>query len=384
MKKIIFIIILFGINILRVSAEEWQLEKIEGDNVEVEYRYKWYKENVVGDYFLYSQSITSLPLVDKENYKYTSYSQWKDTCLEPSDVIDVEESEVYPYKRLLDTKYVRIKNLENANLKINELIIKSNGENVSYNVLECDTCSSVFDNNEDTYLEIVNNEVIVIEIPSYARTENLNFIINSNSGNIQIELSFTKTEILGRKELNLKDGINNYILDSSWIILKKYTSIYYSIEKPENNFFNTVYAKENKCRERKKMYFFYRIEKEYYDDNYHKFVSGYIKDLEDYVVMYRLLDVENEENNNEKNEETLTTNIDKDTIIKDDVSLNNNENTILKEEETNNGVLEEKNIPKTNDNISIYIYLITVILIFFVSLIIYFIAKRKMSNEYYR
>ena len=57
--------------------------------------------------------------------------------------------------------------------------------------------------------------------------------------------------------------------------------------------FFKVLSENYVCREREIMTYRYNVEKEYYDDNYHINVEGYIKDINDYRYFYNLKPITN-------------------------------------------------------------------------------------------
>ena len=88
MKKVIFILLTLIMFVNVVKAEtlteeigEWQEEKIEGTNVELQYRYRFYKDIEVGDYIRIGQ-VSEYDYEDKENIIYGEYSNYQTYCEE--------------------------------------------------------------------------------------------------------------------------------------------------------------------------------------------------------------------------------------------------------------------------------------------------------------
>ena len=335
MKKIMLILSTLILFINSVKAEEysdwveWLDNSIKYDDVETETRYRFYKEEIEGEY-LTSDTLNKYQYQDIEKFIYSEFSNWQETC--NGENINIENKLLYPYKKLIvDTNYIYIDELYN-DINNNNIKIYSNGIEVPYTFEVCENCVN-------NYNYIKKGEKIILKLDKNYPSKSLTFYIDANSEypNVTYKLKTTydkdgtKLALVKIANTNLKDFIPN----DRWFYLAMESDIMYS-ETPVLEDENTIiYPSKNMCRYQEKMTYFYNINKVYYDNNYYTNIEGYIKDTNDYKVYYRyLIKDDNEE------------------IIEDSNStLNNNKvtNTNINNNSSNNGQeVEDENINKEN------------------------------------
>jgi len=258
----IFLVIILSIKI--VSAEE--IEKVEElkditDNVEI--RYKWYKEKVFGDYYPLKEENEGY-FVDVKKIKAGSVSTW-DTgkCSLPKNHYFVEYAFRMTYESVQSIKYVEIKNITfNDNIK-------------------------VYYNNQLLNYRIVTNKEnqIVIDLEDKYRADTLIFYIDTDK---EYQITLYSDKYLTSPVLS-KQVSSNYPLipDETWKLpTTPYENHYTTIEFKE-----TTLTKKKKqqqiCRATEILAYKYKIEREYYDNDYHTYVEGYIKDEDDYKIFYK-------------------------------------------------------------------------------------------------
>ena len=77
------------------------------------------------------------------------------------------------------------------------------------------------------------------------------------------------------------------IPDSTWITDETYYINYYTGETLRETGLTKLKESTQICRYQEIYVYKYKIEREYYDDNYHLHVDGYIKDEKDYQIFYQ-------------------------------------------------------------------------------------------------
>ena len=122
MKKILYILFIGLIFVNTVYAEEsitnskWQEEKLKGTNVETEYRYRFYKENIVGEYI--KQGLESNYEYEAINdIKYGEYSDYNTDCISKPGY-QIEEGIKYEYQKLLPVRYIKFLGVNGQRIKI--------------------------------------------------------------------------------------------------------------------------------------------------------------------------------------------------------------------------------------------------------------------------
>ena len=147
MKKIIFILLslmmfanVANADILEENNNEWQKEKIEGENVELQYRYRFYRDIEFGDYIRLGD-ISEYKYENKDDIRYGEYSDFKEVCYEKNGY-EIEKSSVSEVQELLPIQFVKITNTSNEILNINKVEIKNLDTLVNYEIYSSKNTSS--------------------------------------------------------------------------------------------------------------------------------------------------------------------------------------------------------------------------------------------------
>lgn len=251
-------IIVSSVNL--VSAEEYP--EITDD---IEFRYKWYKEVIVGDYYP-KKDITTEDTIDEQNIQYGKYSDWKEEyCALSSNDYLIEKKTVVLYEKVYNGRYIMLENYY-GNLD-RDIKIYQNNKQIKFNIISTD------------------EKQIKIDLNNHYMCQNLMFFIVSNT-NYTISIyrdSDFRQEIIS-KEIQ-DEGI--LIPDKTWIT-EKTVFFKQNVEKEyQISDLMKELSRTNICRYREKYVYKYEIKKEYYDNNYHLYIDGYIKDAEDYKVFYK-------------------------------------------------------------------------------------------------
>ena len=259
MKKFILTLLIIISSISIVYASEYP--DITDD---IEIRYKWYKEMITGGNSSPLKDIHEEDIIDKNNIKYGQASYWhKDNCNLPSDFYEISIKKNFKYRKVRNARYVLIENFEyNDNIKI-------------------------YQNNVLLNFEVISNEekILKIDLKQEYICDTLLFYIE-NASNYKISLYTDKGFInyIISKEIQNEKIISP---DKSWVTDKtEFIIITTEIEYFNNRLISQI-EQYNSCSYREIYVYKYDIEKEYYDDNYHLHVEGYIKDTNDYRYYYK-------------------------------------------------------------------------------------------------
>ena len=394
MKKVILFISTLVLFINSVNAEEysdwveWLDDVNKYDNVEMETRYRFYKEEIEGEYLI-NDALNKYQYQDTDKFIYSEFSNWQEKC--EGENINIETKLLYPYQNIIvDTNYVYIDEIY-SDISFNNIKIYSNGVEIPYTFEECDNCVN-------NYNYVSKEEKVVLKLDKAYPSKSITFYLDANSNypNVTYKLKTTydkegnKLAIVKIANSNLKDFIPN----DRWFYLAMESDILYS-ETPILEDENTIiYPSQNMCRYQEKMPYFYNINKIYYDDNYYTNIDGYIKDTFNYKVYYRyLIKDDNEEtaqntnsnlnnnkvvtpntNNNSSNNEyeIIEENIEKESINIQELDTNN---SLIKEENKKTPLVNTMSINKKTPIIN-YIILIVIILT-----LIYIYYKNKQYRK---
>lgn len=304
MKKIVLmLLVLFSLNI-KVQAStsdvyyskysdfsdysETKIDSSELVDVEIERRYRWYKENITDEYLLYDEGISKYEFVNLENFKETEFSDWQ---YEQPDKITgriIEEEEEYKVKKLKPIQTLLLRNFSFSKDVINlgEIVIYVNDKKIDYTAV-CGDCGIDNTFEEDDFLLIDFYE------PYYMKDITIKFID-------------VETEYINKFKIY---AVEPMIVDIPSNIFASYT---YSGSKDNNiiiteddfSIVNPKYEEEviydllpnvssldsvevnMKYRYKDKHYYFYDKELEYLDEYYADYL-GYKKDENDYKDYYR-------------------------------------------------------------------------------------------------
>lgn len=163
----------------------WTNEKIvesELIKVETNEKYKYYHEDMIGDYYMLGTNPSIYPNVDKTIYKNV-YSGWTSNKGDDKEGRTYESRTKYYYKDALKVKYIVISGINGSygSLRISELVIKDNiGNNIGY-TYECDKCNDNFNN-------YINNGNINENLSDISNGGSLRIILNSEYSYDNIDL----------------------------------------------------------------------------------------------------------------------------------------------------------------------------------------------------
>lgn len=365
MKKIIFLVLTLFALVNNVKANVWQEDKIEGENVITETRYRFFKEIETGEY-LRKGMVTDYQYEDENNIIYTEYSDYQNTC-PTGEGYEVEHAIKYEYQERLKVKYLKINNISQKNLSIKNLEFKVDDKIINYSYHSCTKCNSD--------LTTINSiGVLIIELEESVNFENLtiNLEFNNVTSKSYYELqysddiSFSVEHMIAIVTANTIDTVYKYKVNNFYLY-PNYGEVYTEYDIEVNELMQNV-VKENVCKVREVKTYHYNKNKEYYDDNYYTDVKElinlsfeeqklYQKDLNDYKIYY--LNTTNDKNDNtttedNKKDNEITYNKDDNNItddtdnIKDDEITNNDEKTSKEEIKEDNLVNKDELIE--NDN----------------------------------
>jgi len=253
-----FLIIITSFNY--VNAEEYP--DVTDD---IEIRYKWYKEVTSEDGGYYPlKEITENDKVDLTNIKYVLHdASSPNYCSLSPEYYLIHKEYIREYRKIQDASYVLIENISP------------------------DTDIQIYHNDEPINFRIMSTEdnQIKINLNKPYSCGKLLFYVDSN-GKYKISLY---TDLIFKKILLSKELENTKIsiTDETWITKKtKFYNYTTTIELVEDEFTKLQYE-ELTCKYSEKYVYKYEVIKEYYDDDYHLNVDGYIKDENDYRFFYK-------------------------------------------------------------------------------------------------
>ena len=263
-KFITILLLIITISTSSVNADE--IVKTYPDvTEEIEVRYKWYKENISqnGEYYPL-KDITESDKVDVNNIKYVGENVYNPKyCDLPSEYYQKDEKYVREYQKIYNASYVLIENV-NSNTEIK---IYNKNKLINYEVI----------NNENNQIKIyLKNEYLCNELLFYVNTNNKYKI------SIYQDINFKKI-ILSKEMENEKITTP----DKNWITDETQFYGYITSKKYEESEFIKLISEELSCSYKEKYVYKYDVTREYYDDDYHLNVDGYIKDEHNYRLFYK-------------------------------------------------------------------------------------------------
>ena len=306
MKKIMYVLgILLLCNISTVKAlenniyysnyGEWSdyskdnYSKTELMDVEVERRYKWFKNKERSEYLNYDEGIKKYDSINKDDYKYSDYSDWQENS--PEEITDrvIETRTKYFIKKIkpIKTIYIISGNFKTEEVDLNQIDIFNNGKKVNFEST-CGDCSGKY--------KLKNKSgVLMLELDNFYYFDDLEIDINSSNIKNINSINFWVTapkENSNEESLFYRyifEGSNNNFINISISDFSKVRPIYedgvYYDELPALRLDD--YKEELvSYRYKDKLYYFYSYDKEYID-GYFKDKDGYNKDINDYLDYYR-------------------------------------------------------------------------------------------------
>ncbi len=392
MKKTIFILLLFIINnnVYANNLNTWQEEKINDPklNEEMEIKYKWYKEEKVGEYLLTNEN-HNYQLKEENNIKYGEFSEWIKECPNES-YYEIENKLLYPYKKINKIKYIQFNVTRNpiyiSNIKIFINDIEINNYYTTYTNATLYYNSSLIEYyfNEEYDAESIkilmessiNNPFTDIVTVSFFTIDNKKLFLSHFRDNIEVTAVSLLTDDYSNK-INYDDNIND-IQKIKWI---------------------KIYNQENLCRYRPKYQYYYNINKVYYDNNYYTYIDNYIKDENNYKIYYKytkkdnsipietknlMLNTDQQSTNNNLNQLELPEVMDINSnqirtseILELNPEITNNDNVPILNKTAPNKVINELKIDTKIDNI--YIIAIATVCILLLSILKFknYVKKKK-------
>ena len=135
---------------------------------------------------------------------------------------------------------------------------------------------------------IYNNwwfDTVHINLKKECIIDNLTFYITNDN---DYKINLYKTDYFSKSFLS-KNVENESLLipDETWINNFTYYLKYYTLDTLRETDLTKKTGTKETCRAKEIYVYKYKIKKEYYDDNYHLNVDGYIKDINDYKIFYK-------------------------------------------------------------------------------------------------
>ena len=263
MKKILFLLLVI-LNINYVCALEKEISHIE---------YKWYIEEMIDTKYIPKKDNLSGYYEDTTDIEYSPPTQWnKSYCEYNKENYLIEEYATNKYKRPVNTRYIILNTRQGIEGVRNYKTIK------------------IFDNDHEiNYITLINNENLTkleldkeyntIYLHFYIDTE-LNYTINlyNNTPLTKLALSYSvNSSIDGKTLYPTKEWINE-----NTVFVQEGTTG----DVPNSPLIKDI-DKDILCRVKEINTLRYKIQKKYYDDDYHTYIEGYIPDIKECVIYYK-------------------------------------------------------------------------------------------------
>ena len=161
MKKIFLSVLLF-LCFINVEAKDyyssyssysdWSTNEIESSDivsVEKSIRYKYYHEDIEGEYYLEDEQDSKYNLKDENKYYYSDYSEYSKLKPEEKKNRVIESVEGYEYSDALKVNRIMINDTHGGanKLYITEIrVLDSNNNDINYDVITCEGCNDQFTN----------------------------------------------------------------------------------------------------------------------------------------------------------------------------------------------------------------------------------------------
>ena len=250
MKKVLFITLLL-FSIQNVFADELDITN------DIEVRYKWYKEEIIETYHKKGETLKGY-IEDPKRVTYTEDLEWSpEFC---KDTIARQQRIVRYYRVLESVRFIVLDNFKYNN----NVTILYKGDRYPYEIMYQD------------------EDKIKFKLKNKAEPNNLIFIIDSDTP-YNITLTSDHTQLLYKQVKNEK------VLtpDSSWMLLNESYQEITRSNSEETGGFVTLMKISVQCGRPEVKTYRYKINKTYYDDEYHSFVEGYLPDYSDYKIYYK-------------------------------------------------------------------------------------------------
>lgn len=261
MKKIILSLIIF----LLIPVVHG-IELSELDNYEI--KYKFYKEIVDFKYYPKGELLEGYQ-EDENNIQYSDYTRWQDNCI-VNDNKEIEYKNEYTYSEIKKVGSIKIFDFSQERDQTGIIVYEGN-KKINY--------QNVSPSWNEIHLKL-DNYYNASDLLIYA------FFLNKVDYTITIYSDYDFQEPILTRRIT-RSNFYNVIVDSKFYVYPDaYIEKTYDIEL-EDNFFRKKITENTKCRYRNILTYRYKIDREYYDDNYYDDIPGYQKDYEDYKIYYQ-------------------------------------------------------------------------------------------------
>ena len=288
------------------SYSDWSTEEIEASDtisVEKSIRYKYYHEDIEGEYYLENENDPKYSLKDEAKYYYTDFTEY--SKIEPYQRKNriIESIEGYEYQESLKGKYIWFNDIYSIDnrLYINEVkVLDSNNNEINYNIIICRGCSNNFTNNihngiidENNYY-IENGGIVYLELDGEYRFDEITIKVyeyDNTPGFESYTISFgTLSEYYMRQEhyseyvhgVYLKEQKYNY---TNMIQNLKWDNPEISVDPLDPNL--PVKVTKVPLYRYKDKYIYYYNSNKIYSDYLSKPTTYYDKQSEDSIYLYR-------------------------------------------------------------------------------------------------
>lgn len=193
MKKLFVILVTLFCGISSVDAatyysdygdySEWSTtKKVASDvvNVEKERRYKYYHEDIDGDYYALGENPIKYSNVDMSNTKQI-YTDWQFDEIKAKENRTIDTRIIYKYHTMLPVRYIQMSDVNGSygSLRMTELGIYNGNTPINYSV-SCNGCNDNFEtlikdsNIHSNFSHILNGGNITIDLNGYYMISDLN------------------------------------------------------------------------------------------------------------------------------------------------------------------------------------------------------------------
>ena len=261
MKKIFLSLIVF----LFIPVV-YGIELSELDNYVIKYRF--YKDIFDSKYYPKGEPLEGY-IEDDSNIEYTDYTLWQDNCI-VNDNKEIEYKKEYVYQEIKKVGSIKIFDFSSERDQTGIIIYEGN-KKINY--------KDVSPSWKDIYIEL-DNYYNASDFLIYA------FFLNKVDYTITMYSDYNFQEPILTKRIT-RSNFYNVLVDSKFYV---YPDAYVenSYENLlEDNFFRKKIRENTKCRYRDILTYRYKIDKEYYDDNYYIYLEGYQKDYDDFKIYYQ-------------------------------------------------------------------------------------------------
>ena len=372
MKKILFLLLLIPFNVFAINYSPYSKYKYtenpvkENELCEVEElkKYKFYKlEKDYTDNYFNSSYQDDYYIYQDSNF---IYSDLISSNIKPKidEVTEIDEKTLTYYQEYNKLRYINFNNFDYSDyLYIKEIYIyDKNNKKIKFDIVKGP--SKIGDNNSSTSSKIMKDDIIILKLEKDMEFKNMYFYVITSGlypstfsfdynlnytgdiddkyyyGNINGQLSSENRYYVWEKDANYIANLNSEI--------KVKEGYFENIKNAKIIKYETIYSY------REKLYKYYKYKKIYLDDYYFD-KENYIKDLDNYKIIYRyrcrtILNnvVENDKIGFNSKNEYLEFKNKKDEVI-NKISINKTI-TPLKTEIMNNNVINvDKNIESCSE-----------------------------------